>query len=383
MNMRFGCMNKKECGASLAQYVIIITLIALALVPIYFTFGQQIVRGFTNFYNGVLSINNTLQANSPENLPAIKDGVVKGGQLGGTPDNPKKTCVSGVCAIDYGDFVLNGIPDNFTSFVESNGTAGGTDKLVALLNQLADQADDPATPADEGQSIRDLANLSHIIARIDEQTETIANNCKSNADPSNCFFSYVNANKITVSDLPADTATILPGFTGNNINLYGDGFYNQTSISVAKALKEGHTPNWGSFDANYFNDNKTKFPSLAAVEKFDSIQGDPKISANIKNATEQIYRSISGISDNLSVNVSKLFTYADLVTTTQVNAWPYSSSFDPVTGSQLSDFNLTGYENSKINDVLHPKSSTNTDIDSAIMCATGKDADTGQNCYNK
>lgn len=157
---------KKSKGASLFQYVIILALIGLLLVPIYFLHGQTIVNHLKSFLDVLTGVNTSLFENTDPGKKSILAETVKAGELGGTPSNPVMDCAGGVCAIDYGSLILNGVPADFGEIIETAGTAGGTEEIIALLEQIADQkAKDPETTEQE------LTDLRNLIARGKEIVE--------------------------------------------------------------------------------------------------------------------------------------------------------------------------------------------------------------------
>lgn len=151
---------RKIKGASLFQYAIILGLVALMAVPVYFTLGQTIVDHLKAFYSSIVDINENADINGDSAKLSIVSESVKAGDLGGEPKAPVMNCVKTICAIDYGTIILNGVPANFNEIVETSGTAGGTDEILALLEQVAEQkAKDPETTPQE------LEDLSNLIAR--------------------------------------------------------------------------------------------------------------------------------------------------------------------------------------------------------------------------
>ncbi|MEW5820363.1 MAG: hypothetical protein AB1782_09245 [Cyanobacteriota bacterium] len=186
------CYNR---GNALSQYSIIIALIALTLVPVFFFTGNYIFKNFEIFSNllkgnqtetkalitqnindspEISESNNTSehqpQINNVNNKELTGDKILSD-QLGGNLDSPVIKCSNRNCSIDYGDFVLNGIPEDFGSFVEASGTSGGTEKLAAILEQIAVQLEQKGDTAGS-KDFRDLANTLHIVARIDKSIES-------------------------------------------------------------------------------------------------------------------------------------------------------------------------------------------------------------------
>ena len=53
---------------------------------------------------------------------------------------PQKSCANANCSIDFGDFVLTGIPENFDDFTETSGGFGEDQTALYsnIISQLAD-----------------------------------------------------------------------------------------------------------------------------------------------------------------------------------------------------------------------------------------------------
>ncbi|MEW5820039.1 MAG: hypothetical protein AB1782_07585 [Cyanobacteriota bacterium] len=361
---------KKSRGASLFQYVLIVFIIVALLYPVYLLFGQNIVRHLANFMGVVGDINDNTRLNLMDNESRlVVTGGISVGDLDGTPDNPVKKCVDNVCAIDFGTFVLNGMPDNINEIIETSGGSAGTVELSDLLLQLADQLDNPGTPADEGKDFRDLSNLGHLVARMQEFVEDEATRCLGASDSKACFgerytLSYTNSNPVPLSivNIDPELSAVIPDFLPSNDYQYSDTEY-FTYITLARK-QQIESP-------AYFNSNKAENPAMAIIDKFDKIMADPGVPDNIKYVTEQIYRNLGGISEQLLINQESVVAHTP-------NSYYY---IDPITGGDL-DFIDYDFAGSDVNNVIHLQSSAASDIDSAIICATGLDKDTGKNCYD-
>lgn len=155
-------------GNSLAQYGIIIGLIAIGLVPVFIFMGNQILDNFSNFTNMFIE-NNEVIANNPttKNLADTKNTVKP------TPENPQVNCVGSDCAIDFGDYVLKGIPADFSTYVNTTGASGGTEQLATVLTEVAENANLDQTTKD---LITELANSGHMLASAQNSVESIAKN---------------------------------------------------------------------------------------------------------------------------------------------------------------------------------------------------------------
>jgi hypothetical protein len=126
-------MNK---GQNLTEFVILIILVSIIAIVALSSMGTNITQLFNacNVKIGAFDPFGGLLNNS------IKSSTVEPGKLGGTETKAVKSCVDGVCAIDFGDYVLNGIPENFSVVTETSGTPVPEKNLhkclFNLLNKL-------------------------------------------------------------------------------------------------------------------------------------------------------------------------------------------------------------------------------------------------------
>lgn len=349
-------MKKKNSGVSLFQYIIIISLIGLGVFIAYSTMGDLIKNIFSSYNSGYDSMNKSITNNLPPEPP------ITPGSLGGTAALPVKKCDAQGCDIDFGDFVLNGIPEDFGTFINSSGAAGGTEQLSDLLEQLATQMDDPATSEDEGISFREMANLGHLIGGIQKTFETNAESCVSDANPAGCYFNKTSYS-VNLPNIPFDSglSTVIPGFTSSQNYSFYDGEI-LTSISMGRQAKVQN--------GAWFNTEKASNPAFALVDKFDQIMNDPNVSANQKAVTEQIYRSLANISEEQLINRENVIGHTP----------NFNYRIDSMSGADLQSINYS-YAGA-LNDITHLQASSTTNVGSAIVCATGSNSDTGQNCYN-
>ena len=149
-------MRLRYCGSSIAQYSIIIVLIAIALVPIFLSVGNNLVGILEKYNINYGQVTTQMNANL-SNIDDIND-VTRG--------EVEVTCSGTECTIQAGNITINGIPDDFASIVETTGVSSSTDVLASILEQVADQLDKFNLTA-EAEDIQQLANLGHKLAQAE------------------------------------------------------------------------------------------------------------------------------------------------------------------------------------------------------------------------
>lgn len=185
---------KKVKGASLAQYAIIIALIALALVPVFYLLGINIVEYFSSLKQGLSEQKDSVAISSPASTPVSGTDTtapepIVSGSLSGSPDTPVKKCSDGVCTIDFGEYSLSGVPDNINDYLQSTGSSGTTETLLKLLDQIIAQSKSIKTSADISL-LKDIASQGHDIADNQKEVEVRAKEMlkKPSDDISSGFF---------------------------------------------------------------------------------------------------------------------------------------------------------------------------------------------------
>lgn len=175
-------------GASLAQYAIIIALIAIVLVPVFYLFGQNIISSFTGLQQG-LSEQETPSINTASTTSSTTTSSTTTPTTTSTPStitdaspaNPVKECSGGLCTIDFGDYVLSGIPEDINDFVQSTGSSGTSKTLLKALESIIANSDSIQTNADI-DLLKKIAKQGHDIA--DNQKEVEVRAKEMLADPS-------------------------------------------------------------------------------------------------------------------------------------------------------------------------------------------------------
>ncbi|MEW5822649.1 MAG: hypothetical protein AB1782_20820 [Cyanobacteriota bacterium] len=292
--------NKKINGSALSQYGIIIALIALILIPGFFLVGKNIFNSFFDFYNklGEKEYNNSSSTSTSTSstsstfVPPTIDVVP--GSLGGSPDKPSKECVNGICTIDYGDFVLSGIPNDLESHLQSSGASGTTEDIITLLDQIIAQQNNIDTNADFSV-LKKISNYGHGIAETEKKLEENAQ--KYLNDPS---------------------AMISNEFLQPALQLKSD----QDRASLEIWLQS--------------------------------------LNMNLKGSSNPNDQNVLSIVNALSGQIIKL---ADKM-----------SVFGTDAGTGL------GVTTENVQKILEPQASLTTDLNSAIICNTGKHVDTGTYC---
>ncbi|MEW5819947.1 MAG: hypothetical protein AB1782_07125 [Cyanobacteriota bacterium] len=329
-------------GSSTTQYIIIIVLIGLALVPGFFFLGQQIIDNFKYFQSGLQGA----QTNSLSS--ALKDSIsnetTKAGDLGGNPDDPKYECYESKCSIDYGDFILNGLPPNFGDLVQVSGNSGGTDKIADLLKQIANYLEAEGE-VDQANSVRYLANLSHNIASIERLFEAKIEACSNNET---CLRNLENTK---IGDIP-----------GYDYSVYGfdpDTTYREMTMNIGLGQAYEHLYGQGLSADNV---------SREAVVTFGKIKDDSNMSASVRGLIQELYWDIGVMSERVANLGYQLVTAHEDGQT--------HNTFDPVTGEKTNPAYENGYD-----EFVNSNASEITDFDAALICAFKKGIDSGVKCH--
>jgi Flp pilus assembly pilin Flp len=338
--------DRVKKGSAIAQYAIIIALIALALTPVFILMGNHLCQYFEAFTKQMTDNNSKIVTTTPAIAPNAPPPPTAGSN-NGTPENPVKDCVNGNCSIDFGSFVLTGIPENFGEYVFNSGNSGGTDKIAGLITQLATQLEADGKP-EQAEKVKELASIGHNIAIIEKQFENSFNTC---AGDINCVKSKIYE-PTDLNGLIDTTYMTLP------FDQLSDMW--EISIGVSR-FRELNVP--VAYEAGLNNGE----PNFIFVNKFDSLMADPALTDAHKAVIKELYWEIGKISEEVESGVY----YA--------MEGEYSrDSIDPITGITTPNESLPVDPFGIYKDY---KSSSVTHIDSALICASANAKDTGTQCH--
>ncbi|MEA2022288.1 MAG: hypothetical protein U9N08_07425, partial [Candidatus Caldatribacteriota bacterium] len=196
-------MFKRQKGSALIDYMLPTALIGIVVgLGLYYMFSENL---FTKFI--------TASANMKVDL-AKGQAVIGHFKEDSSSlvyyDTPTQSCTEGTCIIDFGPFPLTGLPENFSEFIETSGSAGATDKLFAIAEQIADYLKDTGD-LEGAKEFRELANLGHFMSDIQETVEDELKSCQSESDVVACFDNKYNDNSIDIA-LPANLNDVLPNY---------------------------------------------------------------------------------------------------------------------------------------------------------------------------
>jgi hypothetical protein len=277
-----------------------------------------------------------------------------------SPNNPETTCDGTTCTIDFGEFVISGIPENFAQYVNDNKSSGGTDKLMEMLEQIATHLEDNGDKRG-AEEFRDLANLGHYIAELERIVEGTALANSSTGDPVRNFQDDMNV--IGMDPLPPEIAHLIPDF---NETMQAD-FKNYIRVGEAK-----HTQLTDNAD---FTSRLTSDPSIAFVNVLDGILADPKYSDAMKGVAKTVAQSLEELSYTHDINTELLFKAGSSFEIT-------GRVYDVTTGAiaRQTTYNDATHTITDLSGILEPQVSFGTDFESVIMCAGGYRNDTGTSC---
>lgn len=354
-------------GASMAQYAIIVALVGVALCGTFLTLGKTISEQLASMHLIFADNNVVLQNNAIEE--AIREVSLVAGSLEGTLKTPVRDCVDGTCALDYGEFTLNGIPDNFGTFVETSGTAGGTDLLSSLIDQVADYLEESGE-TEASAEYRQLANLGHLMADFNEAIEKAAETCSldfgiSHTKGMSCFRKEINTSRNAIQ-VPENLQDII----SNNTEYDLDRLLEQ-GVLIGEAKNEYLDMCPEGVCSGSYESDISRYPSYAMVSVFEKIVSNPNYSEDLKNITKELYRNISDLAyDQAGHSQSAMHMFN-----------PYRmTEYDPVTGEEIGEKTFLSSDN--FEEILNPQASTVSDIDSALICTTSGNVDSNGNCHS-
>lgn len=349
----------KQKGASLAQYAIVIAIVSVGIIGVYSMLGQQIVKQL-NLYLKAFQDNNVKISNNAKIITQNPGGALtKPGQWNGGPGKPPVSkCTNGVCDIDFGDYILSGIPENFNDFTHSNGASGANDKIYSLYMQLANQLETNGDLAG-AQGFRDLANVLKFMVDNQKKMEDLAKSCQAKTSPRDCFNDSFQAGSMPIS-FPVELKNILaePG-PYDTLYFSVSNMFGAASIGSARSILSS---DYGSYPYS--------FPSEAFIAKYDEIINNSKFSNNLKGIAKELFLTVHDINEEVIYKTSAYQTGENLEIL----------RFDPLTGNELSS---KIYTTSNISDLINLKIEGNNSITNALKCASQNYQNAQTVCHNQ
>lgn len=345
-------------GSGLVEYVLPTAIVGLLVGMTLFSFGQKdlILNFLSSSANvkfdkstgiGYIGKNNSNSNNSSTNTQ--NNSEFKAGYLGGSESLPVKQCNETTCNIDFGSFILSGVPANFSDMVNSQGSAGGTEVLASLLDQIIAQKEDKI-PESDLDKIKDLSNMSHLMARYEKFLEQSAATCKVASDSTACINNLLNNNT------PAFTP---PEELINKFNKEFDFSEPGCTIDIGAAMND-YINNRNEFNAVV----EEQLPYLMVKQYNEVMNNTPSLSNAEKSVIKELYWDVGTMGGKLDCIFYSLHTAGGTV-------------FDPTTGVKTT----IDTANASLDDITNPDYSTLTHVDSALICASSHSNDINYVCH--
>jgi hypothetical protein len=325
-------INRSRFGSNLVEYVIPIAVIALvAGLGLYNMISSGSILSFASG-SGNMEVDKSAKKGVINPSKGTKLLVnPNAGDLGGSIDNPVGQCQDGICAVDYGKFIITNIPEEFDEFIQTSGASGGVGKMADYLNKVADDYENIGE-FNIANEIRLLANMGHNIALIMAEYENIYNSCSG--DP------------VCISSFDDQPFPVPAGYDSSLLPFPAGATYKTMLDSGALGAA--------------VNNNATSPLAGAYVSQLNKILGTGSIDNSVKGVIEELSWNIGTVGQDFQSN------YLYTVGTTP-------TYYDPLTGAVTQPGSYTSLSN------YQPSSITN--VYSQLICAEGYGTDTGVYCH--
>ncbi|MEW5821763.1 MAG: hypothetical protein AB1782_16330 [Cyanobacteriota bacterium] len=354
-------------GQNLVEFVIIIAIVVLAGIVVYTFLGDNIHSTYMSSLEKSKSYKPFDFHASNNNDNSITYSIIEGGSLGGKPEAPVKECYNSECTIDYGEFILQGIPTNFGELIETSGTSAGQKELLSLIEQIALQLEQSGD-VDGAQQYRDMANLGHFLAEIELKIETAAETCKNNADSFNCMKDKLAEANPGVQ-LPDNLKNIIPDFNSSEC-LWWQSLKNRR-IGAEQLVNYNNNIYQSGEDISSTNN-----ASVAMFNIFNEIMNNQNYSDNMKAVTTELYDQLSELHTQFDSQVDAYYS---------MNAFDEVQNYTPEWKILDDKGNVVPQEPivikiKDLTDFTNPQYSAGVNLDSVLICATGNNTDSGTVC---
>lgn len=326
-------------GSNLIEYIIPVALIGIVVgMGLYFSIKEGYIKNFFVATANMEVEQGKATINKNEPPPPLLLVNPHPGCYDGTPEKPVHQCANNSCVIDFGNFLMTDIPSDFNKFIETSGSAAGSDLISNILNQIGNNLEDEGLK-EQSESIKKLASLGHNIATIQKELENIVVSCNGDA---NCVKSY---NKKPM---------LKPDGYDESFMSYKEYNYEESAFAGSIGYAMG----------GY----KRSDLAIAFVNQYKSITDDSAIPDNIKNVITELYWSIGTIGEDFQNNYHYMSSSA---LGNMIN--------DPLTGEGKSIDRLdpgAGYEN-----FSNYNASQVTHFDSSMICASANGREQNRQCH--
>lgn len=371
---------RKRLGSSLVDYVIPTLVVGLALgTSLYYFYSNGTLKDFISASSkgdltkqkGVMVLNDKASSiNSPFNS-------FSPGALGGTESKPVKACDNSICTIDFGTYVVQGVPANWDSFVESTGTAGSTSKLTNILEQIYEDASTEACPKNASnckktQELKSLVELAKTMAQIQTNVETVAKACQQTSAPVTCLYTTLKSTPNDI-DLTASAESILSDFNKKDkiADFSSDPFSNiyqqypafKENLSIYNSLSANQIDVSRYMQMSYsslFNARKNSYPSYAMIDAYDKAMKSNSLTPSMKTNITNVFKELDKLNSDLSTKV-----YAAKISTLNTPNLGNVVYMDPVKGGVYYSGKAT--ISNDLSDMISMKSSIPTEIQN-LLC---------------
>lgn len=176
---------KWKSGQNLVEIVIVISLIVICAIFILTILGKTINESISRSSNkysnfdpyGSKVTNNFNSNNNCSGLPGTTCELAGGSVITYNADNTFDILIDNI--------TINGVPNDLTEVLEANGSAGATEVMAALIEQLASQL--PAETEEVNEQVQVLLNLASTareIASLEKDIRLLAQEAKDYCDSS-------------------------------------------------------------------------------------------------------------------------------------------------------------------------------------------------------
>ena len=305
-------MSREKIGNSLAEYGVMITTVIISLIVVYTHLGSAL----GNIYNGLTKsytvTNTNIADNSDQNTDYgtfsdpeddIENMIAYEAQDNSTtfsqtesqkaatqeisPEHPKMECKNGMCTIDFGDYKLKNIPENYQEVAESSGLSGDMGEIVAYSSALKQLAIDLYDNEDyqNSQLIAQLADSGHNLANIEERIE---DNVEKLVNSKGYQYKFQGGNNNSSSN----KSSYLLDLASNRIDGYLNRFTSRSTILV-----EG--------------ERRKQFEDLLSMVN-DKYSNKSLESDQILNTVNKLAKEILYVADNMSTQISSIDSSTDI-----------------------------------------------------------------------
>lgn len=323
-------------GQEAIEFILITALVFFGALFAVLIFGEKITIFFGSGSSAqkVANNNNVIDPNATSRFqndfetvleePAIAPQDVEEFEIDYDPDAQ---------VVNLGQYKLTSLPSNFNEYLQTSGSSGGTESIVATLDEIAVQLEAKGEIS-KSEDIKKLASFGHNLSLLEK---TIENTVKACGNNKKCI---EKLEKVKMQKPEGFDETYMHFKTGLSLN------------DVARSVALGGLMNNVSRGKT---GSSNRMVGYEFINQYQYIMNDANFDETTKTIITELYKDIGFLGEEFQNRF------------TQLNSSSYQDINDPLTGKVHSKLPAVHKSANRVEALLKPQTSLVTDINATLI----------------